>query len=71
MELLMALRRIDTGDIVGLTEIADRCGVGRTAVWNWRNRHEDFPAPLADLECGPIFNWPQVSAWLAQTGREV
>jgi hypothetical protein len=56
-------------ELVGLIEIAQRAGVRRTQVSVWRTRHDDFPAPLADLAVGPVFAWEQVKRWLEQTGR--
>lgn len=29
----------------GLARLAERCGVGPSAVANWRKRHADFPEP--------------------------
>jgi len=55
--------------LVGLTEIAQRAGVGNAAVCNWTVRHEDFPQPIAELHMGPVFWWPHVEQWLKLTGR--
>ena len=60
----MVVRRVETEDLVGVSEIADRCGVSRQAVSNWRSRFDSFPEPLVDLECGPVFYWPKVLAWV-------
>lgn len=65
----MPVRQIDTEDLVGVREIAYECGVTRAAVVNWRTRHDAFPSPLVELASGPVFYWPQVYAWLVQTGR--
>lgn len=35
-----------------------------SAVANWRKRHADFPAPVADLRSGPVFNVNHVKSWL-------
>lgn len=67
----MPNRRIDTEQIVGCAEIADRAGTSRQAVSNWRTRDVGFPNPIAELECGPIFYWPEVMDWLDKTGRYV
>jgi hypothetical protein len=55
--------------LVSLTEIGRRAGVRKAAVGNWVNRYDDFPEPVAKLQCGPIFWWPHVEAWLRDTGR--
>lgn len=55
--------------LVGLIEIARRAGVRRPVVTDWRTRHADFPRPVADLEVGPVFWWPDVMSWLRATRR--
>lgn len=55
--------------LVGLTEIAMRAGVQKPVVAMWRTRHPDFPAPLAELQTGPVWDWADVKAWLIETGR--
>lgn len=61
-------RLVRVGDLVGLPEIARRAGVTRSAVSNWRNRHDDFPLPVFSISEGarvsPVFVWPEVAAWL-------
>lgn len=67
----MSRRLLDTEDLVGIGEIAERTGVSSAAVTNWQKRHVgDFPDPLVKLSCGPIFEWKEVLAWLVATGRE-
>lgn len=57
-------------DLVGVKEIAERAGVTRDAVHKWRERHpRSFPAPVAELSQGPVWDWRKVAEWLAQTGR--
>lgn len=51
-------------DLVSLYEIAEFARVSPSAVANWRKRHNDFPAPVADLRSGPVFQLTQVKAWL-------
>jgi hypothetical protein len=53
-------------ELVGLQEIATMASVSASAVANWRKRFEDFPSPIVDLASGPVFNGPQVRAWLAK-----
>ena len=56
--------------LVGLAEIAHRSGRRKaSAVANWRDRYPDFPAPVSELACGPIFWWPHVEVWLRSTER--
>ena len=67
-------------DLVGPAEIADRAGVSRSAVSQWRKRYPKFPAPLATIGATrnapngggggtPVWNWPAVAKWLDATGR--
>lgn len=60
----LLIRRIETEQLVGVREIANIAGVSAPAVNNWIARHEDFPTPLARLQCGPVFYWPEVKQWL-------
>lgn len=55
--------------LVGLTEIAQAAGVQKPVVAVWRTRHEDFPAPVAELHTGAVWWWPDVASWLRRTGR--
>lgn len=55
-------------DLVGLAEIAELAGVSRQAVANWVSRHPSFPAPLARLAAGPVWDRAPVSAWLESQG---
>lgn len=66
----MTRRLLDTEDLVGIGEIAERTGVSSAAVTNWQTRHTEFPEPLVKLSCGPVFEWKEVYAWLVATGRE-
>ena len=67
-------------ELVGPAEVAERAGVSRSAVTQWRRRHADFPAPVAVLGAGrqapkgdaagmPVWTWGAIHAWLAATGR--
>jgi hypothetical protein len=63
-------RKVDVADLVGAAEIANRLGVGSVqTVHSWRRRHPDFPAPVAHLNQGIIWNWPDVERWAKATGR--
>ena len=56
-------------DLVGVREIAARLGVKRQSVHNWRERHDDFPAPLTEKLDQLVWEWPEVEEWLRKTGR--
>ena len=56
-------------DLVGVREIALRLNVKRQAVHNWRERHDDFPAPLTDQLDQLVWSWPDVEKWARATGR--
>jgi chromosome partitioning protein len=63
-------RQIDANQLVGAAEIADRLGVAHTqAIHNWRARYDDFPQPIAVLEAGHIWYWPDIEQWAHGTGR--
>jgi hypothetical protein len=51
-------------DVVGVAEIAARAGVTRDTVQKWRDRHDDFPGPMATLAAGPVWSWEAVERWL-------
>lgn len=63
----------DDGDIVSVTEIAERLGTTPGTVHQWRRRHADFPAPLVTLAVGPVWQWADVARWAERprlrTGR--
>ena len=53
-------------DLVGVAEIASRSGRPVSTIQSWRRRHADFPSPSVDLGAGPVWIWPDVSAWIDQ-----
>jgi hypothetical protein len=55
-------------DLMGLAEIAKLAGVSPQAVSNWQKRKEDFPAPLAQLASGAVWDGAVVRAWLDENG---
>ena len=55
-------------DPVGLAEIAQRLGVARQTVDNWRFRG-DLPAPTWTVGGRPAWDWPVIAAWAQRTGR--
>ncbi len=50
---------------VGIQQIAEIAGVGRSAVGNWRKRHSDFPVP----DSGGTFDLGEVERWLVENGK--
>ena len=56
-------------DPVGAVEIAARAKVQRATVDQWRQRDDSFPAPRWTVGGRPAWDWPDVAAWLAATGR--
>jgi hypothetical protein len=55
-------------DPVGLREIARRLHVSPNTVRVWRVRNR-FPAPVCKVSNVPLWPWPQVERWAADTGR--
>jgi hypothetical protein len=58
--------------LVGVPEIADHAGVQNDTVRKWRQRHDDFPRPVAELAAGPVWSLAAVERWLRThaTARE-
>lgn len=56
-------------DPVGTIEIAERLGVTRDAVNQWRRRPLDFPEPQWTIGGRPAWEWADVEAWAKATGR--
>ena len=58
-----------TLDLVGAFEAAEILGIGRAALWERRRAHKNFPPPVAELRCGPVwFRW-QIQDYAAQERR--
>ena len=55
-------------DPVGLAEIAERLGVARVTVDQWRQRGV-LPEPRWTVGGRPAWNWPDVVMWAQTTGR--
>lgn len=56
-------------NLCGTPELAERAGVKPDTVNQWRMRYRDFPEPLVRLRAGPVYYWPDIQAWIKQTGR--
>ena len=69
--LTLVGRKVDSGDLVGAHEIAQRLGVKRPqVVHEWRRRHADFPEPVATLKTALIWDWRDIQRWAKKTGRD-
>ena len=66
-------RLVDSDDLVGCAEIAHRLGYqGAETVHNWRRRFANsFPSPIARLNIGLIFAWPDVRRWAEDNRRDL
>jgi predicted DNA-binding transcriptional regulator AlpA len=65
-------KKIDTDDLTGAHEIARRLGVGRPqVVHEWRQRHANFPKPIATLKTALIWDWREIEVWAQMTGRDL
>lgn len=51
-------------NIVGISEIAEFARVTKQAVANWRQRYDDFPQPIQNLQSGPVWDREKVEAWV-------
>jgi len=52
-----------TSHLVGLSEIAAMLGVSRQRAGQIIRDYDDFPAPVAELASGRIWETPAVEAW--------
>lgn len=57
-----------TADPVGAVEIAERLGVKRRTVDQWRQRELGFPVPRWTVGGRPAWDWPDVEAWNTSRG---
>jgi predicted DNA-binding transcriptional regulator AlpA len=63
-------KRVDSENLVGAHEIAQRLGMRRPqVVHEWRRRHKDFPKPIATLKTALIWDWQEVKRWASKTSR--
>jgi type I restriction enzyme M protein len=51
-------------DLMNLSDVARLAGVNKSAVTNWKDRHADFPKPVATAQRGVFFKRSEVMAWL-------
>lgn len=67
----MRVLDLDAADLVGVAEISARTGVKKTTVcaWDRRRATTGFPEPLARLDSGPVYAWPDVDGWIKETHR--
>lgn len=56
-------------DLVDSQQIADRLGVERRTVNNWRAKNIGFPEPVLQRQRLLMWSWPQVREWAVRTGR--
>lgn len=61
----------DVGPLVGLSEVAEMAGVARPVVSNWRTRDPRFPAPVAELRSGPVFDAEQIARYLKRKKKQM
>lgn len=59
-----------TMELVGVAEIAEEFGVGRSVVsmWDARRSSNGFPQPVVRLSMGPVFRADQVRDWWSAKG---
>lgn len=55
-------RLVDPANLAGVAEIAARFAVSRRAVGYWVTT-DGFPAPLATLAAGPVYDLTEVEDW--------
>src|SRR5689334_4821184 len=53
-------------ELMGLYEVAQVAGVTPQAVSNWVSRKPSFPAPLALLASGAVWDGSVIRAWLTE-----
>ncbi|MFT4119741.1 ParA family protein [Bradyrhizobium sp.] len=53
-------------ELVGLAEIAALFGITKQVASNWRTRKKNFPAAIADLKSGPVWQRDDIIKWAKQ-----
>jgi type I restriction-modification system DNA methylase subunit/predicted DNA-binding transcriptional regulator AlpA len=57
-------------DLISMADIARLAGQSRATVGNWKTRNpEDFPPERGRGSRGPLYDRPEVTAWLESTNR--
>jgi hypothetical protein len=56
-------------DLVGVTEIAELLNVSRQRVHQMIREYLDFPAPVAEITAGKIWERKDVEDWARRSGR--
>jgi type I restriction-modification system DNA methylase subunit/predicted DNA-binding transcriptional regulator AlpA len=56
---------------ISASDIAQLASVGRSTVSNWRQRHDDFPKPVAGSAASPRFDAGEIRTWLKANGKDV
>jgi len=62
---------VEPKHLAGAAEIGQVLGVQANTVNQWRSRYPDFPAPLATLSGGAIWDIREIIAWADVTDRHV
>ncbi len=62
-------RRPRSPRLGGVAEVADLLLITKSAL-AYRRRNHDFPEPLAELACGPIWNMDEIDAYQEQRERD-
>lgn len=60
---------VDSSELVGTAEIAQRLGVAKNTVYQWERRALGFPNPVVELELVRIWVWPEIESWARTTNR--
>jgi hypothetical protein len=61
--------RIETTDLVGVNEMAERSGASPNTINRWRQLHPDFPTPVITIGRTPVWSMKHIERWLKATGR--
>jgi len=59
---------LEWDDIVGVSEVAARLGVSKSAVSQWKQRGK-LPPPEREISGNPVWYWPAIAQWATATGR--
>lgn len=56
-------------NLIGLAELAELYGVSKNTANTWARRH-GFPAPVATLKMGPVWDRDEVVAWKTPASQQ-